>query len=121
MDQRSPVPTSLSPDAFRKPGDYWPSDLGQEAVAALAPLLRQLLADVFVLYLKTKGFHWHVGGPHFRDYHLMLDEQADQLFAMTDEIAERSRKLGAVALRSIGDVVRHQRLCDCDAEGLTAQ
>jgi starvation-inducible DNA-binding protein len=120
MDTRSNLPAKLPPDVRRDPrGDYL-SDLGSEAVAALAPLLRQLLADVFVLYVKTKGFHWHIGGRHFRDYHLLLDEQADQLFAMTDVIAERSRKLGAVALRSIGDVVRHQRLCDCDAADLTA-
>jgi len=119
MDTRSNAPITLPPARRDQRGDHL-SDLGQEAVVALAPLLRQLLADVFVLHLKTKGFHWHIGGRHFRDYHLLLDEQADQLFAMTDAIAERSRKLGAVSLRSIGDVVRHQRLRDCDAGDLTA-
>src|SRR5262249_16291989 len=74
--------------------------------------LRRLLADVFVLYVKTKNFHWHMSGPHFRDYHLLLDEQADQVFAMTDDIAERARKIGGTSLRSIGDIAQHQRLKD---------
>src|SRR5215471_13590403 len=85
-----------------------------EAVTEISGVLRALLADVFALYLKTKSFHWHMGGPHFRDYHLLLDEQAEQIFAMTDEIAERARKLGGMALRSIGDIARHQRLKDND-------
>lgn len=88
------------------------ADLDGEAVAAIAALLRLLLADVFALYVKTKSFHWHITGPHFRDYHLLLDEQADQVLAMTDVIAERCRKLGAPALRSISDIARHQRLRD---------
>lgn len=91
-----------------------PTGLSPAAVAAISETLRQLLADVFALYVKTKTFHWHMSGPHFRDYHLLLDEQADQVFAMTDEIAERARKLGGSALRSIGDIARHQRLKDSD-------
>lgn len=94
--------------------------LGQEGVTAIAGVLRKLLADVFALYLKTKGFHWHISGPHFRDYHLLLDEQAGQIFDMTDEIAERARKIGATSLRSVGDVARHQRLKDSDESSLTA-
>ena len=75
-----------------------------------------MLADVFALYVKTKNFHWHVSGPHFRDYHLLLDEQADQLFSLTDPIAERTRKLGGAALRSIGHIARLQRVADNDAD-----
>ena len=95
------------------------ANLGSEAVAEISGTLRELLADVFVLYLKTKNFHWHMSGPHFRDYHLLLDEHADQIFAMTDDIAERARKIGGTTLRSIGDVARHQRLKDNDKEGLS--
>ena len=91
-----------------------PTDLSKKGVAAIASELRQLLADVFALYLKNKNFHWHMSGPHFRDYHLLLDEHADQIFAMTDDIAERARKIGATSLRSIGDIARHQRLKDND-------
>lgn len=83
--------------------------------------LRPLLADVFCLYFKTKNFHWHMAGPHFRDYHLLLDEQAAQIYAMTDEIAERARKLGGTTLRSISDVTRYQRLEDNNAEQVSAQ
>lgn len=97
------------------------SDLGQEAVTEISEELRPLLADVFALYLKTKNFHWHMKGPHFRDYHLLLDEQADQIFAMSDDIAERARKLGGTTLRSIGDVSRNQRLKDNDKVGLSAR
>src|SRR5882724_6169090 len=89
-----------------------PTDLKREGVAQIAGSLNLLLADVFALYLKTKSFHWHISGPHFRDYHLLLDEQAAQLFAMTDEIAERTRKIGGLTLCSIGDISRHQRLRD---------
>jgi starvation-inducible DNA-binding protein len=78
--------------------------------------VRKLLADVFALYVKTKNFHWHMSGPHFRDYHLLLDEQATQVFAMIDEIGERARKLGGTTIRSIGDIARHQRLTDNNAE-----
>ena len=92
------------------------TDLSQEAVSQISAALRPLLADVFSLYMKTKNFHWHISGPHFRDYHLLLDEQAEQIFTMTDAIAERARKIGATTLRSIGDIGRHQRLKDNDAE-----
>ena len=94
------------------------SDLGQTAAHDIAKELRRLLADTFALYMKTKNFHWHMTGRQFRDYHLLLDEHADQLFAITDEIAERARKLGAGTLRSIGDIGRHQRLRDNDQEGV---
>jgi starvation-inducible DNA-binding protein len=92
-----------------------PTDLRANATKDIAAALNLLLADTFALYMKTKNFHWHVSGPHFRDYHLMLDEQADQIFASTDVIAERVRKLGGVTLRSIGDISRNQRLADNDA------
>lgn len=98
-----------------------PTDLSAKGVAAIAQELRQLLADVFALYVKTKNFHWHMSGPHFRDYHLLLDEQSDQIFAMTDDIAERARKLGATTLHSIGDIARHQRLKDNDEEFVAPQ
>src|ERR1700688_2331750 len=87
-----------------------PSELGSEAVKNITGTLNSLLADVFALYMKTKNFHWHVSGPHFRDYHLLLDEQAGQIFAMTDDIAERVRKIGGTTIRSIGHVARLQRL-----------
>src|ERR1039458_5948381 len=93
-----------------------PTDLSPKAVADISDALRPLLADVFALYVKTKNFHWHMSGPHFRDYHLLLDEHADQVFAMTDAIAERVRKVGGVTIRSIGHVARLQRLSDNDAE-----
>jgi starvation-inducible DNA-binding protein len=96
-----------------------PSDLGSNAVRDVTAALNALLADTFALYLKTKNFHWHVSGPHFRDYHLMFDEQGDQLFAMTDEIAERVRKIGGTTIRSIGNIARLQRVDDNDAEFVT--
>jgi len=96
------------------------SDLAPAGVEEISAALRELLADVFALYLKTKNFHWHMNGRHFRDYHLMLDAHGDQLFAMTDPIAERARKLGGITLRSIGDIARHQRLHDCDEPSLHA-
>jgi starvation-inducible DNA-binding protein len=92
--------------------------LSRDAVDEISDVLRGLLADVFTLYLKTKNFHWHMTGRHFRDYHLLLDEQAEQIFAMTDDIAERARKIGGTTLRSIGDVARHQRLKDNNEEGV---
>ena len=92
-----------------------PTDLSAEKVAQISSFLTQLLADVFALYLKTKSFHWHMSGPHFRDYHLLLDEHASQILAMTDEIAERTRKIGGTTLHSVGDITRHQRLKDNDA------
>src|SRR6202167_1761015 len=103
MDQQyltQNVPTALAT----------PTDLGANATRDIAAALNGLLADVFALYLKTKNFHWHMSGPHFRDYHLMLDEQSDQIFAMTDVLAERVRKLGQLTLHSIGEISRNQRL-----------
>jgi starvation-inducible DNA-binding protein len=88
-------------------------------VKDISGALNALLADVFVLYLKTKNFHWHMSGPHFRDYHLLLDEQGDQIFAMTDDIAERVRKIGGTTIRSIGHIGRSQRLLDNDADYVT--
>jgi starvation-inducible DNA-binding protein len=90
------------------------SDLGDTAIGEIGRELRHLLADAFALYIKTKNFHWHMKGRHFRDYHLLLDEQASELFGITDDIAERARKIGAATLRSIGDIARHQRLRDSD-------
>jgi len=98
-----------------------PSDISPEAVKDITGALNALLADVFALYLKTKNFHWHMSGPHFRDYHLLLDDHADQIFAMTDDIAERVRKIGGTTIRSIGHIARLQRLADNDAEFVTAQ
>ncbi|HVD95643.1 MAG TPA: DNA starvation/stationary phase protection protein [Candidatus Limnocylindria bacterium] len=92
------------------------TDLSRAAVKDISGTMNAILADVFALYVKTKNFHWHMSGPHFRDYHLLLDEQADQLFAMTDPIAERVRKLGGLTLRSIGHIGRTQRVLDNDAE-----
>jgi starvation-inducible DNA-binding protein len=93
-----------------------PTDLKPAATRDIAAAMNGILADVFALYLKTKNFHWHMSGPHFRDYHLLMDEQADQLFAMTDQIAERVRKVGGQTLRSIGHISRTQRILDNDAE-----
>ena len=93
-----------------------PSELGAESVKNITGALNALLADVFALYIKTKNFHWHVSGPHFRDYHLLLDEHAGQIFAMTDDIAERARKIGGTTIRSIGHIARLQRLSDNDAD-----
>lgn len=98
-----------------------PSIYDSNAVRDLSGALNALLADTFALYIKTKNFHWHVSGPHFRDYHLMLDEQANQLFAMTDDIAERVRKIGGTTLRSIGHIARLQRVADNDADYVTPQ
>jgi len=92
-----------------------PTDLGSQAVKDIEAALNGILADVFALYLKTKNFHWHMTGPHFRDYHLLLDEQADQIYAMSDPIAERVRKVGGHTLRSIGHIARLQRVLDNDA------
>jgi starvation-inducible DNA-binding protein len=93
-----------------------PTTLSEKAIHDISRALVPLLSDVFALYLKTKNFHWHMSGPHFRDYHLMLDDQGDQLFSMTDVIAERARKLGATTIRSIGQISRFQRVVDNDAE-----
>jgi starvation-inducible DNA-binding protein len=96
-----------------------PTTLSANATTDIAGALTALLADVFVVYLKTKNFHWHMSGPHFRDYHLMLDDQGEQIFAMTDDIAERARKIGGTTIRSIGHIARVQRLLDNDADFVT--
>ncbi len=96
-----------------------PSGLGDNATRDITGALTALLADMFALYVKTKNFHWHMSGPHFRDYHLMLDEQADQIFATTDPIAERARKVGGTTIRSIGQIARLQRIPDNDADYVT--
>ena len=98
-----------------------PTTLGANATKDISGALNAILADTFALYMKTKNFHWHVSGPHFRDYHLMFDEQADQIFASTDDIAERVRKIGGNTLRSIGDIGRKQRLADNDADYVDPQ
>jgi starvation-inducible DNA-binding protein len=98
-----------------------PTDLKPDAVKDLSGALNLALADMFALYLKTKNFHWHMSGPHFRDYHLLLDEHAEQIFAATDDIAERVRKIGGTTLRSIGHVARLKRVLDNDAEFVTPQ
>ena len=98
-----------------------PTDLGANATKDLSGALNALLADTFALYLKTKNFHWHVSGPNFRDYHLMFDDHGDEIFAMTDVIAERVRKIGGTTLRSIGDIARQQRLSDNDAAYVDTQ
>ena len=96
------------------------TDLSAEAVSAVTGALNPLLADAFALYLKTKNFHWHMSGPHFRDYHLLLDEQGEQIFAMTDELAERVRKIGGATVKSIGHVARLQRIKDNNEEFVAA-
>jgi starvation-inducible DNA-binding protein len=98
---------------------HTPTSLSEDAVRDISAELTTLLADVFALYVKTKNFHWHMSGPHFRDYHLLLDEQGEQIFAMTDDIAERARKIGGATLRSIGQIGRNQRLLDNDADFVT--
>ena len=107
-------------EARRKAPLNTPSDIAPKAVKNISGALNALLADVFALYLKTKNFHWHMSGPHFRDYHLLLDDHGDQLFAMTDDIAERARKIGGTTIRSIGQIARLQRVKDNDAEYVDA-
>jgi len=94
------------------------TDFNDDAVLEISGELRKLLADVFALYVKTKNFHWHMSGRHFRDYHLLLDEHGTQIFAMTDDIAERARKIGGTTIRSVSDISKHQRLKDNNAEGV---
>jgi starvation-inducible DNA-binding protein len=106
-------------EKYRKSPLATPTSLSSNATTDIAGALTALLADVFALYLKTKNFHWHMSGPHFRDYHLMLDEQGEQIFAMTDDIAERARKIGGTTIRSIGHISRVQRLLDNDADFVT--
>jgi starvation-inducible DNA-binding protein len=96
-----------------------PSDIDAKSVRDITGALNALLADTFTLYLKTKNFHWHMSGPHFRDYHLLLDDHGDQLYAMTDEIAERVRKVGGTTIRSIGQIARLKRIADNDADYVT--
>jgi starvation-inducible DNA-binding protein len=103
----------------RKAALATPSTLSSNAITDIAGALSALLADVFALYMKTKNFHWHMSGPHFRDYHLLLDDQAAQIFAMTDALAERARKVGGTTLRSIGHIARQQRILDNDADFVT--
>src|SRR5258708_34922536 len=107
--------------AFRRAASiHTPTDLGPNATRDISAALNLLLADTFALYIKTKNFHWHVSGPHYRDYHLLLDEQADQIFAITDPIAERVRKVGGTTIRSIGHIARAKRVLDNDADYVTA-
>src|SRR5213082_4251886 len=108
----------MSPSESRGPL-VTPTDLSSTATKDIAAAMNGLLADVFALYVKTKNFHWHLSGPHFRDYHLLFDEQADQIFATTDVIAERVRKVGGTTLRSIGHIARLQRTSDNDADYVT--
>ena len=96
-----------------------PTNLGSNATRDISAALTTLLADMFALYIKTKNFHWHMSGPHFRDYHLMLDEQSEQIYATTDDIAERARKVGGTTIRSIGHIARLQRVQDNDADFVT--
>ncbi len=110
-----------SAKARRKADLATPTDLGSNATQDISAALNGVLADTFALYLKTKNFHWHVSGPHFRDYHLMLDEQAEQIFATTDDIAERVRKIGGTTIRSIGHIARLQRVLDNDADFVTPE
>src|ERR1700679_3023210 len=109
-----------TPEATKAAKTNVPDGFDSEQVKNLSSVLNALLADVFALYLKTKNFHWHMSGPHFRDYHLLLDEQADQIFAISDPIAERARKLGGTTIRSIGDINRQKRILDNDADYVEA-
>jgi starvation-inducible DNA-binding protein len=113
--------TQRKPSAHTKEMLGSPTDLGGNATKDISAALSGLLADVFALYLKTKNFHWHMSGPHFRDYHLLLDEHSAQIFAMTDDIAERARKIGGTTIRSIGQIARQQRILDNDAEFVDAK
>jgi starvation-inducible DNA-binding protein len=118
MKKKPPKPAT-SKDALRRRRQaplITPTDLKPAATRDIAGAMNGILADVFALYLKTKNFHWHMSGPHFRDYHLLLDEQADQIYAMADPIAERIRKVGGTTLRSIGHIARIQRVLDNDAD-----
>jgi starvation-inducible DNA-binding protein len=111
--------TTATARVHRKAPLATPTDLGADAVRDLSGALTTLLADMFALYVKTKNFHWHVSGPHFRDYHLLLDEQGEQIFATTDAIAERVRKIGGTTLRSIGQIGKLQRIPDNNADYVT--
>ena len=106
--------TTLNHELERRPL-HTPTDLDRQSTKNIAGAMNAILADAFALYIKTKNFHWHLSGPHFRDYHLMFDEQAEQIFAMTDSIAERVRKVGQSTMRSIGQIAREKRILDNDA------
>src|SRR6202140_3599332 len=110
------MPNANELTALQKAALTTPTDIDPQAVKDISGALNALLADVFALYLKTKNFHWHMSGPHFRDYHLLLDEHGDQLFAMTDPVAERIRKIGGLTIKSIGQISRLQRVLDNDAD-----
>jgi starvation-inducible DNA-binding protein len=114
------MPNSNHVEALRKAPLATPSDIDPQAAKDVAGALNALLADVFALYLKTKNFHWHMSGPHFRDYHLLLDDHADQIFSITDDIAERVRKIGGTTIHSIGHIARLQRVTDNDADFVDA-
>ena len=117
MTQSHDHQTQQTPKSFPAPAALkTPTDLGAEQAQKVVEAVNRLIADAFAVYLKTKNFHWHVSGPHFHDYHLMLDDQATQIFAGTDDIAERVRKTGNTTLRSIGDIARHQTIKDNDAD-----
>jgi len=115
----SPKNATAPTKAPAGPTEY-SADLSKGGVEEITASLRSMLADVFALYIKTKNFHWHMSGRHFRDYHLLLDEHADQIFAMTDDIAERARKIGGTTLHSISDIAKHQRLKDNNQESVPA-
>lgn len=119
QDKEENMPKETATQAKDKQPEGIPTDLNREGVTEITAALRRLLADAFALYLKTKSFHWHMSGRHFRDYHLLLDEQAKQIFDMTDDLAERARKIGGTTLRSISDVSRHQRLKDNNDQDVT--
>lgn len=108
--------TATHPKSHKAAALETPTDLKRSGVSEICESLRGVLADVFALYVKTKNFHWHMSGTHFRDYHLLLDEHSDQIFAMTDDIAERARKIGGTTLHSISDISKHQSLKDNNAE-----
>jgi len=114
------VPTA-SPEVHKRSPLNTPSDLAIGAIADISAALTALLADLFTLYIKTKNFHWHMSGPHFRDYHLLLDEQAAQVFDITDEVAERGRKIGGTTIRSISQIARQRRIPDNDADYVTPE
>ena len=116
-----PATDAKEAKARRKAALDTPTNLSSNATTDLSGALNALLADMFALYLKTKNFHWHVSGPHFRDYHQMLDEQAEQIFDTTDDIAERVRKIGGTTLRSVGHIARLQRVADNDADFVSPQ
>jgi starvation-inducible DNA-binding protein len=118
---KSKSSTKTSPKTRRMAPIHTPTDLTPEATAEVTGSLNALLADFFALYLKTKNFHWHMSGPHFRDYHLLLDEQSDQIYAVTDPLAERVRKIGGTTLRSIGNIARLQRVLDNDGDYVDPQ